>query len=85
MSHVELGIAVDHMDARVRETFARVAVLLLAVTPLRIQHDANVNATMMSVGNSFEQGGVGEEKHLDANRLLRARDGIQNRLGGVVG
>src|ERR1700679_366264 len=78
VGHVELGIAVHHMDARIRKTFARVAVLLLAVTPLRIQHDADLNATMMGVGDCLEKRGVGEKKHLDADGFCGSSNSIEN-------
>ena len=59
--------------------------LLLAITPLGIEHDANVNATPLGCDDGIEERRVGEEEHFDANGFLGLGDGFEDWLGGVVG
>ena len=85
VGHVELGVAVADVNAGFRELFAGVGVFLFPVAPLGVEHDAHVDAAMLGCNDCIEEPGIGEDKHLDANGLLRLGDGFEDRLGGVVG
>jgi len=60
-------------------------VLLLAVSTLRVEHDAHVDATMLGCDDGIEERRIGEEEHLDANGFFSLGDGFEDWLGGVVG
>ncbi len=82
---VERRIAVDHLDSSGGECLPRVLVLFFAAAASRIQHDAHLHAAGSGGDHGLEQFRIGEDEHLDSERFLGAVDGIENRLGGVVG
>ena len=85
MRQVELRIAVAHLDAGVGERGARLFVLGLAAASRRIQHHAHFHAAPLGGDYRTEQRFVGEQEHPDVQRLLRAVDGVEDRLRRVVG
>ena len=72
VGHIEVRVAVEDVDAAFGEYLAGVGVLLLAVAPLGIEHDAHIDATTLRRDDCLEERGIGEEEHLDANGFFRA-------------
>ena len=83
--HVEGGVAIADVNAAFGKFFAGVGVFFFAVAPLGVEHDAHVDATMLGCDHCIEERGIGEEEHLDANGLLRLREGVEDWLRGVIG
>jgi hypothetical protein len=82
---VKSGIAVEHGDARPRELFVSLLVLMLSAPARRIEHHPYVDAPLVRGDHGREQRGIREHEHLDAQRLLRGSNGAEDRFGGVVG
>src|SRR5215475_12723157 len=80
----ERRIAVDYCDTHLLEFPARRFVLWLAATPGRIEHDSDFDPTLVCSDHGGEQRRVGEEEHLDAQRLCGGVDGVKNRLAGII-
>src|SRR5262249_17091583 len=79
------GIAVLDGDSRFGELLPSRLVVLLAAAALGVEHDLRPDAALVRVDDRFDQGGIGENEHLDAERLPGAPDRFENRRGGVVG
>jgi len=57
----------------------------LAAAARRVEHHPHLDVALLRRDHCGEQRRVGEQKHFDAQRLLRRRDRIDDRPGGVVG
>ncbi len=80
----ELGIGVDHFNARALQLLPRRLVLRLAAAPRRVEDDPHLHAALLGGDHRREQRRVVEQEHLHAQVLLRPRDRVEERLHALV-
>jgi len=85
VSDIEIGIGIDDLDTGGFEFLVGFRVFGFAIAAGGIEHDANVEAPFLGIDDGGNEVGVGEEEHFDANGFLGATNGIEERLGRVVG
>src|SRR5207253_6404563 len=76
--------AVDDVDTRARELLARVLVLFLAAAARRVEHHADVHTAALGGDDGADQGRIGEDEHLDAERFPRLADRVEDRRSGII-
>jgi hypothetical protein len=82
---VDGGVAGDHVDARVGELLAHHLVVFLAAPAGGIEHHPHLHAATVRGDDGVHQRRVGEDEHLDPERLLGDGDRVEDGLGRVVG
>ena len=84
MRQVEGGIAVNDLDSGGGELFPGILVLRFSAATRGVEHDAHFHAALVGGDDGLQQSGVGEDKHLDAQRFRGAVDGVEDRFGSIV-
>jgi hypothetical protein len=85
VSQLERRIAVPDFDSPVRQPVGCFIVLTFPAPPRRIEHHSHLHPAAFCRNNGIGKTGVGEQKHPDLNRSLGGRQGIKNRLRGILG
>ena len=84
MRDVEFRIAVDHIDAGGQQLCAGRLVFDLAAAPRGVEHHPHLDAAPLRIDHCRQQRRIREQEDLDAQRLFRRSDGIDEGLDGVI-
>ena len=76
----EGGVAVVYDDACVFQGLADSFVVILPAAPGSIEHHPDLHPSLVGGDDGLEQIRVGEDKHLDLERLLGRVNRVEERL-----